>query len=181
MRKLLILATALSGSITLLAQREAPTAKPATTTLLNLVPSNGCPVQLTAHRLPEAGLVAVSPRPEGKRPGPLSRSQPLRLTFWPGNARAITQADITLHGMSGSAVVPAGGNGRANATENLSITPTPEPNHLLIAVVYVKRLTVVQWVELNELRFADGTEWHASADAVCRVAPSLYRPVVARK
>ena len=91
------------------------------------------------------------------------------------------QADITLHGISGSHLVPAGERSSADATENFSVSPSSGPNHLFNTVVYLQKLTGVDWVELNEITFADGTKWHASATSTCRVAPNGFQLVASGK
>ena len=170
MRNLLGLSTLCIGAATLLAQAPAT----GSVVMIQQPAGQNCPVGLRASRLPDGGMAEVSPasKPHG---------QALHLTFAPFQAHSVVQADITLHGISGSHIVPAGERSSADATENFSVSPSSGPNHLFNTVVYLQKLTGVDWVELNEITFADGTKWHASATSTCRVAPNGFQLVASGK
>lgn len=129
--------------------------------------SLNCPVQLSARHSRGTGMVEVSPRSEPHRQG-------YSIDFKPLGWRSVEEAKVTLHGMSGAQVVPVKGHAKSDATETVTVSPSTQPNHLFQSVVYLHKLTGVQWIEINELTFADGTTWHESADSICRVVPNGF-------
>ncbi len=174
MRNLLGLCTLLLAPATLPAQTPAN----GSVLLLQQPASQNCPVNLSASRLPDGGMARVTsgPRPKG---------EPFHLTFRPTDEQGITQADIIFHGMSGSHVVPAGTEAapstNPDTTETFSVSPAGGANHLFNSVVYTRKLTAVNYVELQSITFADGAQWHASANSICRVAPNGYHLVASGK
>ena len=136
--------------------------------VLQQTANQSCPVDLTAQHAAAGGLVATNRN--ARRPG-----QSYRLTFSPGDARGISQAKVTLHGLSGAQVLPAAAEKpRRDATESFNLSPSSDRRHLFHSMIYTDKLTGVLWVELNELTYADGTQWHESATATCRVAPNGF-------
>ena len=134
----------------------------------------GCPVGFAARRAPDGGLITV-------RPAVKARRQSYDITLTPGSDHAITQALITLHGLAGGQVVPAKNSAAGNATESFNLTTSGSgAKPLLHSTVYTSKLTGVQWVELNELTYADGSTWHESDTAVCRIAPNGYMLVAGK-
>lgn len=136
--------------------------------------SQGCPVQLTAAHSREPGVVKVSP-------GSTPPGQGYSLTFRPTNSRGIRQAEVTFHGLAGAQVVPVKDHPAADATEDFTVSPSAGSNRLFQSVVYAHKLTGVQWIEIDELTFADGTHWQKSADSYCRVAPNGFMAVTSAK
>lgn len=134
--------------------------------------SNGCPVGFEAKHTPGGEVVRVSPSEKPHGTG-------YSLTFAPNGSRGIVLAKVTLHGLAGHQVVPAGNQSGTDATEDFTVKPSAETKHRFGTVVYAEKLTGVRWVELNELTYADGTAWHASQTSTCRVAPNGYMLVSA--
>ena len=168
MRSVLLLA-ALASTITLSAQ----TAPSAPVLLVRPQISAGCPVGLVARHAADGGFVQVSP-------GTKQPHQSYSITLTPQNARGIAQARITLGGMSGAHVLPAGPHPGRDATESFNITPSADDHHFT-SIIYVHTLTGVQWVELNEITWADGTRWHASPAEPCRITPDGFMLIEAKK
>ncbi len=127
----------------------------------------GCPVGLEARHAQDGGLVSVSPTTRHSE-------QSYRILFSPSDEKAISQAKITLHGLAGGQVVPAAAAPKGDATESFTLSPAMGAKHLFRSTVSTGKLTGVQWVELDELTYSDGTQWHASATATCRVAPNGF-------
>ncbi len=143
---------------------QTPAASPAV--VLQNPASQGCPVGLEARHAGEGSTVRVSP--SEKHPG-----QGYVIRF---SGHTITQARITLHGLSGQHVIPAGEQAGADSTESFNVSPAAGKT-----TVYTGKLTGVQWVQVNEITYPDGTQWHESADAVCRVAPNGFLLVASGK
>lgn len=131
---------------------------------------HSCPVELSAKRSPDSGLIQTSPA--GVR-----RGQDLRLSFTPANAHGIAHAEFTVYGTSGAQVSPAGARSARHATEIFDVAPTSGEHHRFSTVVYLKRLTWVDYIHVNSLTFADGSEWHSSAASTCQVTPDGFRLV----
>jgi hypothetical protein len=151
---------------------QAPSTTVLPPVILKAVPAleppgnKNCPVALSARHSRDSGVVQVSPGSEPHRQG-------YSIGFKPLGPRSVEQARITLHGMSGAHVVPVKDH-PADATESFTVSPSAGPNHLFQSVVYLDKLTGVQWIEINELTFADGTAWHESANSFCRVTPNGF-------
>ncbi len=143
---------------------------------VTIVPPDGagCPVFFSASRLPNGGMLEAGPAAPTRR-------QALYMTFSPTASHPIVQAEITLHGIAGHHVIPAGQNDVTDVTEALSVTLSRDTRHRFNSVVYPHKLTGVLLVELNSLTYADGTRWHASSQAPCRVTPNGFQLVAASR
>lgn len=181
--RFLLFALFTSGSV-LTAQTVSPTA-PAmaqsrqATVAISGAASAGCPVAFTARRYPGGGLVQARSGDPGR-----SLGYSIHLGADPLKPRPITQARITLHGLSGAQVLLAGSDPHhvaapGAASEEFSISPAAERGHNFQSTVYTRTLTGVQSVELNELTFADGTHWREAADTPCRISPNGFLLVAA--
>ena len=134
--------------------------------------SQNCPVALRADRLPGGFLSRAA---EAKRPD----GTPLHISFKPEEPHAVIRAELVLHGIAGTHVVPAGDHPGSAATEVFSVTPAQASHHLFDTVVYLRKLTAVEYLEVKSISFADGTVWHPSASSTCRVAPDGFMLVAA--
>ncbi len=141
---------------------------------VTIIPANGagCPVSFSASRLPNGGMLEAGPTAQTRRPA-------LHVAFSPLNSHLIVQADITLHGIAGRHVIPAGQNAVTDTTETFSVSLSTNNRLGLDSVIYPHKLTGVLVVELNSLTYADGTRWHASAQAPCRITPDSFQMVAA--
>lgn len=132
-----------------------------------LLADANCPVGLTARHASVGAVRQVKGAPK-----PVYRG--FELSFRPRDGRAIAGARVTLFGMSGAHVIPAGEQLKAQRSESFTISPEAEGKKLFQSVVYAEKLTAVQWVQLDELTYADGTAWHPLADAPCRITPNGF-------
>jgi hypothetical protein len=131
--------------------------------------AEGCPVGFSARHANQGATVKVSPQEKSRRQG-------YELNFVPDGQHGIAEARVTLHGLSGARVIPAGETAPAGseASETFHLSPASGGNHLFRSTVYTEKLTGVLWVELNELTYADGTTWHESERGSCRITPNGF-------
>ena len=140
------------------------------TVVVKEIPSGACPVGFSARHANGGAVLNVSPASTPRGPA-------YDLRFVPRNGGAIVGAKVTLHGLSGHHVVPAGGRsgvGAAETSESFNLTLRSDGTHLFTSVVYLSKLTGVTSVELNQITYADGTKWHEVTGSPCAVAPDGY-------
>ena len=135
--------------------------------------SQNCPVALHADRVPGGVLSRAA---QGKQ----LDGKPLHVAFRPNEAQGIAEVDLVLHGASGNRLRPAGSASSATETETFLVSPRPARDGRFETVVYVRELTAVDYLELQSIRFADGTTWQASATSSCRVAPDGFMLVAGK-
>jgi hypothetical protein len=164
---LFLIATALpaqTGSATmegLMAQSS-----PATVTVLTSQPVNNCPIGIAAEHTPQGGMQEVSPSAKHHQLG-------YNISLSAFDGRLIRQADVTLHGIIGAHFMPTKPNAHGtDSTETFTLTQSSTPRPTFQSVVYANKLTGVSWIQVDEVTYADGTEWHQTAGSVCRVAPN---------
>lgn len=158
-----------SGAQSTAGHVQDKSAQAATAVVVEAPNSAGCPVAFQARHASDGGLVQVSP-------GQKKRNEWYQLTLSSLHGAGIAQARVTLHGIAGAHVIPAGGSSNLpDATESFNLSPANNAKpHLLRSTVYAERLTGVQWIELNELTYSDGTQWKESDTAVCRITPNGF-------
>lgn len=89
-------------------------------------------------------------------------------------ATQIVSADIVVHGYPASVhIIPATPAVPSNVTETFHLT-NGAGAPLLHPSIRTNHISVVNWVELTRLNYADGTTWQPSAPRQCHAAPSLY-------
>ncbi len=142
------------------------------------VSGQNCPVALNASRDPDIGMVQTAPDRSHVQG---ARQQGLRLYLEPSDLHGIAEADFTVHGMIGAQMIPAGTRSRRHATEDFHVSLTSGEDHRFASTVYMKRLTGIDYIELSAIRFADGTEWHRSANSACRVTPNGFKLVASSR
>jgi hypothetical protein len=59
----------------------------------------------------------------------------------------------------------------ADAVRNVHLVNSVPADQTRMRTVSVKDLTSVAWVSVIELRYADGSTWHARPGSECRVTP----------
>ena len=161
MRTLLAVTALLLAPSALLAQAPA-------TIVLQSAGAQNCPVGIQAQHTPQGAVEQVG---RGAQSHQLGYNISLRAF----DSRLIRQARITLRGISGAQILPAGSSdSSANATESFTLTPGATPKATLQSVVYAEKLTGVRWVEVDDLTYADGTTWRQAQGSVCRVAPNGF-------
>ncbi len=89
----------------------------------------------------------------------------------------IVGAELEVHGTSNkSRVMPASGavltnQPTADAVRNVSLASSVPADQTRMRTVSVNDLTSVAWISVIELRYADGSTWHARPGSECRVVP----------
>jgi hypothetical protein len=142
-----------------------PQNSPANVTTLTAQPVNNCPIGIAAQHTPGGTFAQVSPAP------PNSLAYNISLSAFDG--RLIRQADVTLHGIIGVHFMPTTPKAdTTDATETFTLTQGATPKPHFQSVVYAKKLTGVQWIQVDEVTYADGTQWHQTPGSVCRVTPN---------
>ena len=132
--------------------------------------SGDCPIGVNATRNPGGGLVQTKPS------APV-RGQALQLSFTPIQHEGIVQVELDVHGMTGAHVIPAGQHSVAEATEAFTVSPAAGEDHHFTSVIYMRKLTGIDFVEIHDVTYGNGTHWHSSPTSTCRVAPNGFRLV----
>ncbi len=137
----------------------------------------GCPVEATARRGSAADFLIVA--------GPEGAGKPaLSLTLAPREGRRITEAEVAVHALSAKGRVWAlqgNGNPEPDIVRRFTLTDTRATAAAFNSALALGQAATVAWVEITTLRYADGTAWHASTRAACRVTPEALTPVLARR
>jgi hypothetical protein len=156
-----------------------PSALTAQTAASNLIilqaPLNqNCPVGVEARHSSQGAMEQIN---NGGRPHQLG----FNIALSSLNMERISQASITLRGLAGPQVMLVAAQSPKDATETFTITPGDSPKASFHSVVYTGKLTGVRWVEVDEVTYADGKQWHQTEGSVCRVAPNGYMLVNASR
>jgi len=126
-----------------------------------------CPIGVQAQHTPRGNVMQVSP----SRQPQLGYNIILRAF----DGRLIRQAKVTLRGIVGAHVLPAAATDNStDVTETFTLTPGDSPKPTFHSVVYAEKLTGVQWIEVDEVTYANGTQWHQTGGSICRVSPNGY-------
>jgi hypothetical protein len=165
----------LSNLILSVAAFAAPACVAAPVTVAN---PSACPVELSAEQRGAGALVAVGPNaPEVSPPNANHAQQSIDLSMKNTRLQRIVAAELEVHGTSNkSRVVPAGAavltdRPTADAMRNVHLASSVPADQTRTRTVSVRDLTSVAWISVIELRYADGSTWHARAGAECRVIP----------
>ena len=143
-----------------------------------------CPVELSAAQHPGSELVRANRKiatPGYVTPGSVvepaaEARQSIDLSMKNTRLQRIVAADLEVHGTTSKSRVL-----RMNAVSDQPMADAVRTVHLVNSVpadqtrmrtVTVKDLTSVAWVSVLELRYADGSTWHARPGAECRVTPN---------
>lgn len=139
---------------------------------------SACPVELSAEQRGAGSLVAVRPgQPEVPPPDKNHTEQSISLSMKNTRLQRIVAAELEVHGTSNkSRVVPARGASLTNeqtadAVRNVHLVSSVPADETRRHTVTVKDLTSVAWISVIELRYADGSTWHATPGSQCRVVP----------
>jgi hypothetical protein len=165
---------------TILAQSATPTSA----VVLQSQPLGAnCPVGFSVNHAKTGGMLQTnSDRPHQVQPGPVHAQRRYDVTFSTlQTPRSISQAKVTLSGTSGDHLMPAGAGYGGDLTEDYTLTPTADGRHLFKSVLFADRITALSWVQLDEITYADGSKWHGTPEAPCRVAPSGFMLVASGK
>jgi hypothetical protein len=130
----------------------------------------GCPVELTAEQAHDGALSLA--RSAGT---PAHAEQVIDLSIRNSRLPRIVGAEIEVHGTSPRgrivALESASGGGVADAVRAVHLQGSVPPNEQRTHRLSVPELTSVQWIDVIELRYADGSAWHEGAGQQCRVEP----------
>jgi hypothetical protein len=139
---------------------------------------SACPVELSAEQRGMGSMVVVRPgEREVPRPDRNHVGQSIELSMKNSRLQRIVAAELEVHGTSNkSRVVPARGavltdEPTADAVRNVHLVSSVPADQTRTRTVSVKDLTSVAWISVIELRYADGSTWHARRGAECRVVP----------
>lgn len=165
----------LSTLILSLGAFAAPVCLAAPATVAN---PSACPVELSAEQRGLGAMVAVGPNtPEVPARDAKHPQQAIDLSMKNTRLQRIVAAELEVHGTSNkSRVVPAGAavltdRPTADAVRNVHLASSVPADQTRTRTVSVKDLTSVAWISVIELRYADGSTWHARPGAECRVTP----------
>jgi hypothetical protein len=160
MRNAFLFLTLLSAGVFVSAQQ---------TNFTKLYKSEGCPIGFGAQ---VNGRAIARTAEDQKKIGdaPL-----LDLTFRRRDTPRILSASVTVHGLSSSnRYLPVDKGSDENTTQTFDLGGAAG---LTDTEILVTKMLFVNWVEVTELRYANGSEWHASSEQQCRVVPSKLRLV----
>jgi hypothetical protein len=165
----------LSSVILSLTALAAPACVAAPVTVSN---PSACPVELSAEQHGAGTLVAVGPNAPAIPPPHASQpQQAIDLSMKNTRLERIVAAELEVHGTSNkSRVTPAGGavltnEPSADAVRSVRLVSSVPADQTRMRTVTVNDLTSVAWISVIELRYADGSTWHARPGAECRVVP----------
>jgi hypothetical protein len=158
MRNALLVLAMLSTSCYVSAQQITPFS-PATSEL--------CPIGFVARI--DGRAIARTVEDEKKNgDGPL-----LELSFKRRDAQKILSANVIVHGLySSNRYLPVNKPSDENRTQAFQLDRNHAASGLTAAEVRVNQMLFVNWVEVTELKYSDGSAWHASSEGQCRAVPS---------
>ncbi len=97
----------------------------------------------------------------------------LELTFGQRGKAKVMGAVVKVHGvMSSNRYLPVDERSGEDMTQTFDLGGAAG---LTDTSVWVTKLSYVDWAEVTELRYADGSSWHASSKVGCRAVPSKLR------
>lgn len=134
---------------------------------------SACPVELAAEFGKDAEAVPVDQNDVPHDLNDMRGHQGFHLSIKNTQLQRIVSADLEVHGTSNkSRVVPVDGKEQAaDAVRNVHLVSSVPADQSRTSVVSVRDLTSIAWINVIELRYADGSVWHAQPGAECRVAP----------
>lgn len=154
---------------------SAQTGTGSTAAILTPGPASvACPIGFSVRRRAASEVLFA------KDAAQIPHNQGLQLKFDHMDASNIVQADITVHGMSGNvrkmpaSAGPASADMDTHTTEIFELRSKVQAASLFQSEIWMTKLNAVSWVELTEIKYADGSVWHASAGSQCRAVPNGY-------
>jgi hypothetical protein len=137
---------------------------------------SACPVELSAVQHGMGELVAAGPNtsPIPEADG-RHAAQSIDLTMKNTRLQRIVAAELEVHGTANKSRVlrtnAVADQPMADAVRNVHLVSSVPADQTRMRTVSVNDLTSVAWVSVIELRYADGSTWHARPGAECRVTP----------
>jgi hypothetical protein len=147
----------------------------ASSVVLREIPvGTGCPIGFRADRQSTAQILTA---------GSAKQNEPalgLHLTLDRQTTPAIESVEFTVYGLSPrSRILPADLlTSDADTTDIISksfeLQKGSNNETLSNADVWMSKAGALRWVDLNEIRYTNGTTWHPSASTKCRAIPSNF-------
>jgi hypothetical protein len=159
----------------LLAQLPATiqsSSSPTSVVLRSIPAGTDCPIGFQANR--QATPQVLSARDTQKNTPALG----LHLTLDHQTAPAIESIEITVYGVSSRVrALPtnqwaADNDTQTTISKSFQLQRSAGTETLNNADVWMHEVGALRWVELNEVRYTDGTNWRPSGSAKCRAVPS---------
>jgi len=145
----------------------------ASAVILRSIPSGtDCPIGFRANRQSTAQVLSAN---SADKNGP---ALGLHLILDQPTTSAIESIEVTVYGVSPKGrIVPtnfqsADANTRDTVSKSFLLERSANDKTLNYADVWMHQVGALSWVDLNEVRYTDGTTWRPSASAKCRAIPS---------
>jgi hypothetical protein len=138
---------------------------------------SACPVDLSAAQRGAGALIAAGPDTPAPKPDGKHAQQAIDLSMKNTRLQRIVAAELEVHGTANKGrMLPAGAvvltdQPTADAVRNVHLVSSVPGDQTRTRTVSVNGLTSVAWISVIELRYADGSTWHARPGAECRVTP----------
>lgn len=137
---------------------------------------SACPVELSAAQHGLGQMLAVgSNMPDAPAPDKNHAGQSIDLSMKNTRLQRIVAAELEVHGTSNKSRVvrtnAVADEPMADAMRNVHLVNSVPADESRTRTVAVKDLTSVAWISVIELRYADGSTWHARPGSECRVTP----------
>lgn len=139
---------------------------------------SACPVEMSAAQRGLVGtLIPAAPDAHAAPQDSRRMQQSIDLSIKNTRLQRIVAAELEVHGTSDkSRVLPASAavlttEPTADAVRNVHLVSSVPADETRTRTVSAKDLTSVAWISVNELRYADGSTWHARPGSECRVIP----------
>jgi hypothetical protein len=150
-------------------------AAPAPVTVAN---PSACPVEMSAAQRGLTGtLTPAGPNAQSPHPSTSRAQQSIDLSMTNTRLQRIVAAELEVHGTSNKGrMMPAHGavltdEPTADAVRNVHLASSVPADETRTHTVTAKDLTSIAWISVMELRYADGSTWHARPGSECRVIP----------
>ena len=156
----------------LLAQSPAAPRTNSSVVLRSIPMGTQCPIGFRANRQASPQILSA---------GDIQKNTPalgLHLTLDHQTAPAIESVEITVYGVSPRGrIVPtdfktADANTRDTVSKSFLLERSANDKTLSNADVWMHQVGALRWVDLNEVRYTNGTIWRPSGSEKCRAVPS---------
>jgi len=135
--------------------------------LLRLGQSTSCPVGIEASARTLPALRSVDRDIDVRSQDRLAYN----IALLASDGKLVKSAQVKLIGIDEASMLRASDGVRGNLVSERFTLSGAE------AMVYTRRLTGVQWIQLEKVTYLDGEVWSQTPGSVCRVAPNALTPV----
>ncbi|MBB5344661.1 hypothetical protein [Tunturibacter empetritectus] len=164
----------LSATASLAQSATVSGSKPdASAVILRSIPAGtDCPIGFRANRQSTAQILSANNADKN------SPALGLHLILDHPAAPAIESIEVTVYGVSPKGrILPtdfqaADPNTRDTVSKSFLLQRSANDKTLSNADVWMHHVGALRWVDLNEIRYTDGTNWRPSSSAKCRAVPS---------